>query len=66
MGDAQCPVSSINKKATLANNGLLIMFARKGPNQERYVQDIVDQRKYCGSMEQIRNIWLKNLMKPCL
>ncbi len=33
MGDAQCQVSSSNKD-TLADNDLLIMFARKGSNQE--------------------------------
>ena len=35
MGDAQCQVSSSNNKATLADNDLLIMFARKGSNQEK-------------------------------
>jgi hypothetical protein len=34
MGDAQCQVSSSSKKATLADNDLLIMFTRKGSNQE--------------------------------
>jgi hypothetical protein len=34
MGHAQCQVSSSNKKATLADNDLLIMFARKGSNKE--------------------------------
>ena len=31
--------------------------------KRQYVQYIVDQRLYCGPMEQIKNIWLKNLMK---
>ena len=34
MGDAQCQVSSSNNKASLADNDLLIKFARKGSNQE--------------------------------
>ena len=34
MGDAQCLVTSSNKKAALANNELLNMFARKESNQE--------------------------------
>ncbi len=34
MGCAQGQVSSSNKKATLADNDLLIMFTRKGSNQE--------------------------------
>jgi hypothetical protein len=34
MGDAQCQVSSTNNKAALADIDLLIMFARKGSNQE--------------------------------
>ena len=31
--------------------------------KRQYVQYIVDQRLYCGPMEQIKNISLKNLMK---
>ncbi len=35
----------------------------KDQTKTRYVHYIVDQREYCGFMEQIKNIWLKNLMK---
>ncbi len=51
MGDVQCQVFSSNNKATLANNGLLIMLYIKDQTKRQYVQCIANQRSYCGSMD---------------
>ncbi len=44
LGDAQCQVSSSNKKATLADDYLLTMSHVKDKNKGQYIQYIVDQQ----------------------